>query len=68
MSGQVRHVVKRIRVQNDWAYLMAQTVKNPSAFWEIWVQSLDREDSPGEQNGYPLQYSCLEILIDRGAW
>ena len=24
--------------------------------------------SPGEGNGYPLQYSCLEIPMDRGAW
>jgi len=24
--------------------------------------------SPGEENGYPLQYSCLEKLMDRGAW
>ena len=24
--------------------------------------------SPGEANGNPLQYSCLEILMDRGAW
>ena len=24
--------------------------------------------SPGEGNGNPLQYSCLEISIDRGAW
>ena len=24
--------------------------------------------SPGEENGYPLQYSCLENLTDRGAW
>ena len=24
--------------------------------------------SPGEGNGYPLQYSCLENLLDRGAW
>ena len=23
---------------------------------------------PGERNGNPLQYSCLESLIDRGAW
>ena len=22
----------------------------------------------GEGNGYPLQYSCLENLRDRGAW
>ena len=24
--------------------------------------------SPGEQNGNPLQYPCLENLMDRGAW
>ena len=23
---------------------------------------------PGEGNGYPLQYSCLENSRDRGAW
>ena len=29
---------------------------------------LGQEDSPGEGNGYPLQYSCLENPMDRGAW
>ena len=24
--------------------------------------------SPGEGNIYPLQYSCLEDAMDRGAW
>ena len=24
--------------------------------------------SPGEGNGYPLQYSYLENFMDRGAW
>ena len=24
--------------------------------------------SPGEENGNPLQYSCLENSMDRGAW
>ena len=24
--------------------------------------------SPGEGNGNPLQYSCLEKTMDRGAW
>ena len=24
--------------------------------------------SPGEGNGYPLQYSCLENSMDREAW
>ena len=26
------------------------------------------ERSPGEENGNPLQYSCLENSMDRGAW
>ena len=24
--------------------------------------------SPGEENGYALQYTCLENSVDRGAW
>ena len=30
------------------------------------IPELDR--SPGEGNGYSLQYSCLENSMDRGAW
>ena len=33
-----------------------------------WVRSLGWEDSPGEGNGNPLQYSCLENPMDGGAW
>ena len=42
-------------------------VKNLPAMWETWVRSLGREDSPGGRNGNPLQYSCLEKPMDRGA-
>ena len=38
------------------------------AMQEMQVPSLGREDSPGEGNGIPLQYSCLENLMDRRAW
>ena len=34
---------------------------NPGSITEL-------KRSPGEGNGYPLQYSCLENSIDRGAW
>ena len=47
---------------------MAQMVKNLPAVWETRVQSLGQEDSPGEGNGNPLQYSCLQNPVDRGAW
>ena len=48
--------------------LVAQTVKHLSAMRETWVRSLGWEDSPGEGNGNPLQYSCLENSMDGGAW
>ena len=35
-------------------------VKNLPAVQETWVPCLGREESPGEGNGNPLQYSCLE--------
>ena len=47
------------------ASLVAQMVKNPPVMWEIWVQSLGRED-PWRRIGNPLQYSCLENPMDRG--
>ena len=51
-----------------WASLVAEMVKNLPAVQETWVQSLGWDDPPGEGNGYPLHYSCLENSMDRGAW
>ena len=48
------------------ASLEVQTVKNPPAMWETWVQSLGWEDSPGGGHGNPLQYSHLENSMDTG--
>ena len=48
--------------------LVAQIVKNLPAMQETWIWSLGWKDSPGEGNGSPLQYSCLENFMDRGAW
>ena len=50
------------------ASLVAQMVKNLPAMLETWVQSLGQEDSPGEGNDNPLQYSCLENPMARGSW
>ena len=50
------------------ASLVAQMVKNLPAMWEIQVKFLRQEDPPGEGNGYPRQYSCLEKSMDREAW
>ena len=51
-----------------WASLVAQTVKNLPGMQETpgWIPGLGR--SPGERNGNPLQYSCLENPMDRRAW
>ena len=48
--------------------LVAQTVKNLPAMQETLVQSLGQQDPPGEGNGNPLQYSCLENPMDGRAW
>ena len=52
----------------DRTYLLvALTVKNLPTMWDTWVQFLG-EEGPPEGNGYPLQYSCLENSMSRGAW
>ena len=50
------------------ASLVAQMVKNLPAMQETQVGSLGWEDPLEIGNGYPLQYSCLENSMDRGAW
>ena len=50
---------------------MALKVKNPPAnAGDInhVVRSLGQEDPLEERIGNPLQYSCLENPMDRGAW
>ena len=46
----------------------AQMAKSLPAMQETWVQSLGQEEDPGEGNGNPLQYPCLENPMDSGAW
>ena len=48
----VKHIVR--------ASLLAQTIKN--------LPAVRSGRSPGEGNGTPLQYSCLENSMDRGTW
>ena len=50
---------------------MTQQVKNLPALQEtqeMQVLSLDQEDRLEEENGNPLEYSCLGNPMDRGAW
>ena len=46
---------------------MVQVVKNPSANAGDMGSVPEQGGSPGEGNGNPLQYSCLENPMDRGA-
>ena len=54
-------------LQYSWASLVVQTGKNLPAVQETWglIPGLGR--SPGGGHGNPLQYSCLENPMDRGA-
>ena len=58
-------------IQDHWASRVDHVVKN------LPVNSEDTSDMdlipesgrfPGEGNGNPLQYSCLENPMERGAW
>ena len=57
-----------LEVELMGASLVAQMVKNPSANAGDLDSIPGSGRSPGEGNGYPLQYSCLENSMDRGAW
>ena len=48
--------------------LVAQMVKNLPANAGDPGSTPGSGRSPGEGNGYPLQYSCLENSMDRRAW
>ena len=54
--------------KQDWELTVAQMAKHVPRMQETRVRSLGWEDSPGEGNGTPLQYSCLENPMDGGAW
>ena len=41
-------------LQNSWASLIAQLVKNPPAMWETWVRSLGWEDTLEKGKAYAL--------------
>ena len=54
-----------------WGFPGGRVVKNPpaSAGDTRDVGSIPvLERSPGGENSNPLQYSCLEVSMDRGAW
>ena len=55
-------------VFQTWASLVAQTVKNPPAMRETWVQSLSWEDPLEEGMATHTSIPAWRIPMDRGAW
>ena len=67
MYGKILNVY----IMCSYLYTLILAVKNPPAMQEAQetqVLSLDQEDPLGEGNGNPLQYSCLDNPMDKGAW
>ena len=52
-------------IEVNRASLVAQLVKNLPAMQETWGSIPGSGRSPGEGNGYSLQYSCLENYRQR---
>ena len=52
-----------------WASQVALVVKNPPAnAGDVRDSVPESRRSPGGEHGHPLQYSCAENPMDRGAW
>ena len=55
-------------LQNAWASLVAQMVKNPPTMGKIWVQFLSWEDPLEEDMATHSSILAWRICTDRGAW
>ena len=60
-------IKNKIAFYSPRASLVAQIAKNLPTKQETQVQFLGWEDPLVKSNVYPLQYSCLENLVDKGA-
>ncbi|KAB0352671.1 hypothetical protein FD754_017528 [Muntiacus muntjak] len=61
----------RVVRKNLFHAVLLEEVATPSSIlaWEIpWTEEPGKLQFPGEGNGNPLQYSCLENPMDREAW
>ena len=54
-------------LQDSWASLVAQTVKNPPAMQETWVQSLGWDDFLEEGMATHSSILVYRVPMDRGA-
>ena len=61
----VESFVKQIRV---FVITLNEPINQPKKYFLITYNTQAREHKSREGNGNPLQYSCLENPMDRGAW
>ena len=66
MSVRQRKILTMLKVKGG-EFLVAQVVKNLPANAGDASSIPGSEKSPREGKSYPLQYSCLENLMDREA-
>ena len=67
--GCQRYGILSLAVSNERrGFHGGSALKNLSAMLEMQVRSLSRENTLEECHGNPLQCSCLENPMDRGAW
>ena len=55
-------------LQYSWASLVAQMVKNLTAMWDTWVQSLGWEDPLEKSMATYSSILAWRIPMDRGGW
>ena len=55
-------------LQYSWAFLVAQTVKNPPVMQETWVRFLGWEDPLEEGMATHSSILAWRIPMDQGAW
>ena len=65
----ILHIISYLYCNHDCRWHSGKRIRLPiQEMQETRIPSLELGRSPGEGNGYPLQYSCLEDPMDRGAW
>ena len=60
--------IQQSQAKNIETSLVAQMIKASSYNAGDLGSIFGLRKSPGEGNGYPFQYSCLENPMERGAW
>ena len=61
-----------VKMKKEWEYVKKTEVNPKEPKDQNWSNKIEywliTQEITGEGNGNPLQYSCLENSMDRGAW